>query len=121
MNALTPDNWTPLMVAIKENNIDAVTILLKDFKANPNAPVRPFKASPMSIAVERGNIRAVMLLIEYGAERAVPSPYYETDDDESEYYCSDRDEENDSVNSERKIAHHEEHLEYELDNIIDQE
>ena len=74
VDALNRENWTPLMVAIKADNIYAVNILLRDFNANPNTPSRPYAPSPLMIAVEGENMKIVLLLVKYGAERTLSSP-----------------------------------------------
>lgn len=69
-NALCEINvWTPLQVACSNNDIDAVTILLKN-GADPNK-TPPFQLpwyAPIQIAASNGNVDIMGVLIENGAD-----------------------------------------------------
>lgn len=62
INAIDSQKRSPLMLAIQEQNVLAVRLLLNDFAASPNAPVRPFTLNPLMIAAKDQNLQIFQLL-----------------------------------------------------------
>lgn len=68
VDALSENGFTPLMVAVKADNIEAARFLLENFSATPDAPNAPFKFNPLILAITSKNIKSLELLLNHHAD-----------------------------------------------------